>query len=158
LGFESYVDEGELLKISKAKVEGKLSNSNYNILLKDNVLNITHDLNVSDYQFTINEKGVFNNRFELIIDQSTLAVAHTEMSSNNLIIKNSSDHLSISTSNSSVVSKFRAYDILGKILFDETPNSNQVSVYTGNINKGTIIIINTVLEDQQVLFKKIIIN
>jgi hypothetical protein len=35
-------------------------------MLKDNLLEIIHDLNEGDYEFIINEKGVFNNRFELI--------------------------------------------------------------------------------------------
>ena len=66
------------LTISKATTEGRLNSSEFDILLKDKVLNIVHDLNKKDYEFVINEQGVFNDRFELIINKSTIVAPENE--------------------------------------------------------------------------------
>ena len=121
LGFSSYVEVGDTLKISKATTEGRLNNSEFDILLKDKVLNIVHDLNKKDYEFVINEQGVFDDRFELIINKSTIVATENETITNELKIINTNDELIVSTINNDIISSLQVYDILGKNIINKTP-------------------------------------
>jgi len=157
LGFSSFVEEGDTLKISKANTEGKLSSNDYDIMLKDNLLEIIHDLNEGDYEFIINEKGVFNNRFELIINKTTISTIENELINNELIITHNETNLTIATTNDIEIISFRVYDMLGKLIIDESPNKSQFDSNIHNIRKGTVLLIKAVLDNNEVLTKKIIL-
>ena len=157
LGFSSYVEEGDSLKISKANTEGKLSSNDYDLMLKDNLLNIFHDLNEADYEFIINEKGVFNDRFELIINKSNISTIENELKNNELIITHNENNLTIATTNDIEITSFRAYDMLGKLIIDESPNESQFNSNIHHISKGTVLLINAELDNNEVIFKKFIL-
>ena len=158
LGFSSYVEAGDTLTISKASTEGRLNSSEFDILLKDKVLNKVHDLNNKDYEFVINEQGVFNDRFELIINKSTIVFPENETETNELKIINANDELIVSTLNNDIISSLQVYDILGKSIINKTPHKSNFIVETTSIKKGTILFINIYLENNQQLTKKIILN
>lgn len=157
LGFSSYVEEGDTLKISKANIEGRLNSNDYDIMLKDNLLNIIHDLNEEDYEFIINEKGVFNDRFELIINKSNVSSIEYELKSNELIITHNKTNLTIETANDIEITSFRAYDTLGKLIIDESPNESLFDSNIQHISRGTILLINAELDNNEVISKKIIL-
>ena len=122
LGFSSYVNETEILKIGIANIEGKFRGSEYEIYLKDNFMNKIHDLNQKDYEFISESKGIFDDRFELLIQKSSILDIDEEVLNDQLIIINSEGELTVSTSNNSIISNFQAYGLLGKILIDKSPN------------------------------------
>lgn len=139
--------------ISLDNIEGELMNTE--IYLKDNLTNILHDLKQAPYHFSISEVGVFNNRFELVFIKSALSI-NEFISSNDLIITNENEtNIRIKTNNNSIVSKLKIYDILGKLIIDSKPNKSNFLIKT-NVDKGTILFINTILIDGQVLSKKFI--
>jgi len=157
LGFSSFVDEGKMLKIGISKTEGKFINDEYEIYLKDKFLNTLHNLKEKEYEFIINEKGVFNDRFELIIKNSTVLNVEDEIVNNQLVIKNSNNHLTISTRNNSIISSLKIYDMLGKLIIKKSPNKNEFKVNAENINKGTVLLINAELDNNEVISKKVIL-
>ena len=158
LGFSSYVNETEILKIGIDKLEGKFKESEYEIYLKDKFLNKIHDLNQQDYEFINESKGIYNDRFELVIQKSAILHVEEDVLNNQLIIKKSEGQLRVSTSNNSIISNFQAYNLLGKLLIDKSPNKNFLISSTNNISEGTILIIRTTLLSGEVLTKKIILH
>jgi len=157
LGFSSYLNEGEILKIGIAKTDGKLNTNEFDIFLKDKLLNTIHDLKAKDYEFLINEKGVFNNRFELIINKSNVLNIEDEIVNNQLLINNLEDHLTVSALNNAIISSFKAYDMLGKLIINESPNKNQFEFNIEHLSKGNVLLINAVLDNDKTIFKKVII-
>jgi len=158
LGFSSYLEENDTLRISKATTEGKLNSSEYDILLKDKLMNIVHDLNEKDYEFLINEKGVFNDRFELIINKTIIENnVNVTTLNNELKIINMDDELIISTINNDIISNIKAFDYLGKLLIDNFPQKDRYVIEKEYINNGTVLLINAELENNEKLTKKIIL-
>jgi hypothetical protein len=157
LGFSSYLNEGEILKIGIAKTDGKLNTNEFDIFLKDKLLNTIHDLKATDYEFLINEKGVFNNRFELIINKSNVLNIEDEIVNNQLLINNLEDKLTVSTLNNAIISSFKAYDMLGRLIINESPNKNQFEFNIEHLSKGNVLLINAVLDNDKTIFKKVII-
>jgi hypothetical protein len=158
LGFSSYLEENDTLRISKASTEGKLNSSKFDILLKDKLLNIVHDLNEKDYEFFVNEQGVFNDRFELIINKTISENTINETTVNNeLKIINMDDEFIISTINNNIISNIKVFDYLGKLIIDNTPQKDQYIINKEYINNGTVLLINAELENNEKLSKKLIL-
>lgn len=157
LGFSSYLEENDTLRISKATTEGKLNSSEFDILLKDKLLNIVHDLNEKDYEFVIYEQGVFNDRFELIINKTIVEnIVYETAVNNELKIINKDDELIISTVNNDIISNIKAFDYLGKLIIDNSPQKDQYILNKEYINNGTVLLIKAELENNEKLTKKII--
>ena len=137
--------------ISKSKIEGVLEEQE--ILLIDKQLNITHDLNKSDYEFEQTVSGDFPNRFTLEFASAALYIEDFE-NENNFTIINSIDGFKIHSSKEIV--ELKIYDILGRQLFQNTFNKNDFEINIPNIKKGSILIFKATLENGAILSKKAI--
>jgi hypothetical protein len=127
-----------------------------NVYLKDNSLNIIHDLNQSDYQFTV-EQGQFNNRFELIFQRNTLNTNEFQKQTEYLIISNSpNDNIVVKTKNNTIINEIRAFDILGKLIWKSKHNQASNKIYTPNIKQGTILFFKVKLNNDIILTNKFI--
>lgn len=156
LGFYTYVPEPSDLKIGINRIEGGLSD--YEIYLKDKFLNIMHNLKVSDYGFEQIEVGSFNERFELIINKSmVLNTDDVSITTEDVILSYDRNQIKVKTTKGSIVSSVKAYDIIGKNIIEKTPHKSEFNIDTSNLNKGMVIIINLILENNQTLSKKIIL-
>lgn len=128
----------------------------YDILLKDIQENIIHDIRQSDYNFTINQTGSFDNRFEILFNRSTASVNNNIIDAKHLIISNQENGaIKVNMRDGSTITHFKAYDILGKSVIDIQPNQHSFDVNTG-INQATVLFIKATLENGQVLSKKFI--
>ncbi|NNC69692.1 MAG: T9SS type A sorting domain-containing protein, partial [Flavobacteriaceae bacterium] len=157
LGFYSTINAGDSLKISIANLEGRLNE--YAIYLKDHLLDIIHDLSISDYEFVMEEKGVFNERFELLLSKSgVLATEDFHSLTEELILINKEDYLEVKTLNSTLITSLNIYDLLGKTILRRSPNNNRVNLDITNIKKGTVLIVNATLENNQKITMKFLIN
>ena len=156
LGFSSFINEGEKLKIGIAKKEGNFNNGEFEIYLKDKLLNTIHNLEEKNYEFIITEKGVFNERFELFIKNTAILNIEDEITNNELVIRNSNNELTISTLNNSIISSYTVHDILGKLITEKSPNKNLIKVNAQNFNKGTVLLIRVILDNNQTLLKKVL--
>ena len=150
LGFDSKYSE-RTLTIGINKTEGILSE--VDIYLVDNLLNTTHNLNQSDYQFDIEEKGEFKDRFSLQFKGSVLNVEN--------VLKEEDMIISIIDQNFKITAKqevktLRVYDMLGRILIDSKPNKQDFYIKSNNVKKGSVLIINAVLDNGSMISKKII--
>ena len=129
---------------------------NATVFLRDNLLNVVHNLKQSDYTFTTNNTGEINNRFELWFNRSALSVEENTNTPTEIIIANSNDNqIIVITSDNSTIKKIKVYDILGKLLANKTVNNSNTTINL-NVNEGTILFVNSLLEDNTIIIKKIV--
>ncbi len=129
---------------------------NQNIYLYDKNTGLYHDLKTASYTF-MTSTGTFNDRFE--IRYTTTALSTNSISSNNNEIKIiASQHQFSATSNKVAISKIEIYDVLGKLLFiKNSVNSNEFSGELTNVH-SQLLFIKVILENQQIITKKAIVN
>jgi len=156
IGLSSYIEQNDDLRISIDKTEGVLSE--YNIYLTDKLLGTVHDLGIENYTFIPEEKGVFNERFELTFTKSaTLSIDENEKVNENLILINKENKIQIKTSNGTNISHLKIYNVLGKAIANLKPNTNNLQFDTLKLPKGTTLIINATLENGITINKKFIV-
>jgi len=114
------------------------------IYLKDNLLNITHDLKISDYNFIQSQTGDINTRFELLFNRNSLAVTDNQLSNTKLIITNINE------------SQIKRYNTLGKLIMNINPNKSDFNISKSQINQEILLFFNTRLENGMVLKTKFI--
>ncbi len=151
LGF--YIAKPDAFVISIKKMEGLIKNNNIDIYLKDHVLHKVHDLKLSDYHFNVSEAGKNTTRFTLEFENIASKENDIELAKN-LSVVNQENRFKIDTNEK--VSKIILYDIFGRLLIQETPNSKSFYLENSSIRKGTLIIVQVQLETGIVLNKKII--
>ncbi len=126
------------------------------ILLKDNYLNIIHDLNISNYLFTVNEIGQYNDRFEILFNKDILAI-NDQISSNQLLIfSDQNNSLIVKELNGLEIKNIHIYNVIGKELFSKTINDSQTNILLNNVMKGSVLFVQTRLENGQLILSKIV--
>lgn len=153
LGFKTAIDAATIYTLSIAQLQGDFLNGN-TTYLKDNLLNVVHDLSASDYTFT-SEVGEFNNRFQLGFTMQSLSTDEINISKNNLSIINlDDDRVNFKTTNNSI-KKVVIYDLLGRELYNLEGQSSS-EIYTLSNLKNTIYIAKVELSNGAVITKKAI--
>lgn len=126
------------------------------IYLKDHFLNTIYHLNQSDYFFNISEIGSINERFELLFTREALSVDNEVIDNDTLVISNQSDtKIKVIMLDGSIITNFKGYNALGKLVIDTNANTNNFMINT-QINQGAVLFIKATLENGQVLSKKFI--
>jgi len=140
--------------ISIGKLQGVFLNEN-TIYLKDNLLNITHDLSANEYAFN-SEVGEFNNRFEIHFKNQALSTDTPVIDLNNFkIIELNNDYMQFSVPNNVSIKKVTVFDLLGKHIIDLNGNNSTEKYQLHNLN-SSIYIAKVTLNDGQVITKKFI--
>ena len=132
--------------------EGKLNASN--IYLIDNLLDVKHDLKLMDYTFSIDETGVFNNRFKLVISNQVLSHSVIQ-NSTALIVKENNDALMFYASNNSIVKKISIYDILGKKILQKENESAEMEINKMYLKSNSVYFVKTILDSGEVVTHKL---
>ncbi|UPQ77976.1 T9SS sorting signal type C domain-containing protein [Flavobacterium azooxidireducens] len=118
-------------------VDGLFTNEAQTIFLKDNLLNIEHDLRNSAYQFT-SDSGVFADRFEVVY-QSTLGVTIPEFA-NQTIVFAKDNNLNVQ-SGSSIIKGIQVFDVQGRLVLDvKDINSTSYSASLEQISNGVLLV------------------
>jgi hypothetical protein len=154
LGFSSVIQEKVTLKIGIAHIEGALSETN--IYLIDNFLQKTHDLKISDYQFTLDKKGSFNDRFQLKFANSTLHNDEEYFKEEILIISRGNEFINIYTNKTSILTTVKIYDLLGRTILETQPNKKEYFLSLEKFKYSGIFILQVELNNSKILTKKII--
>ena len=135
-------------------MEGKLKTKD--IFLYDRLLQKTHNLQIDDYEFSIEKKGNFNNRFSLNFNNTVLGLDEVDNINEKLIIKNEVESLIIKTTKNSTISSIRVFDILGRSIKQIDVNNKEVLINNNNFNTSGIFIIYVRLNNSKILIQKII--
>ena len=154
LGIEA--TQAATMTITISQMEGIFNSSETPVFLKDNLLNIIHDLKSSDYSFNINDAGFYDNRFELVFNEETLLTVDDQEMNNDLIVYESNEIIHVKTSNNSEITSVVVHDILGRLLLDSNPNMTFVELEAKRFKPGTILIIQVTLNDNVRLIKKFV--
>lgn len=136
--------------IALAAIDGLLNNQN--IYLTDSLLNITHDLKASPYQFTA-ENGIINNRFKVVYLNNTLD--NPEFSNDNQVTVMIKDEVAVS-SNTLQMESIVVYNILGQKL-DSYFNINTNYFTLSNLRKNNAgLLLKIKLQTGETVVRKVI--
>jgi len=136
--------------IAIAAVDGLFNTQN--IYLKDNLLNITHNLKANPYQF-YSQTGTINDRFKVIYIDNTLG--NPEFSTSNNIIVTVKDEILVNSNNLQMES-IVVYNVLGQKL-DYYQNINTNSFTLSNLRKNnTTLLLKIKLITGETVVKKVI--
>ena len=125
------------------------------IYLEDKLLNITHDLRQSPYEFT-SDVGIFNDRFVIRYTNGTLNNPDFETINNNVVLTTNHGELTIKSYIENIKDVV-VYDILGRQLF-ETKGINDNLFLTSNISTSQqALIVKITLENETIVTRKIIL-
>lgn len=102
------------LSISLEEVDGLFENQN--IYLKDNLLNIVHDLKDTAYSFATTI-GTFNDRFEIVYRRESLDVENPIWNANSVIIYNKDKEIFVNAG-TNTIAQVRVIDIQGRIIYE----------------------------------------
>ncbi|MEO7172736.1 fibronectin type III domain-containing protein [Flavobacterium sp.] len=136
--------------IAIAGVDGLFNTQN--IYLKDNLLNITHDIKVSPYQFT-STLGVINDRFKIVYINNALGNPDYSFENNIKVMVN--NEVAVSSNNLQIES-IVAYNVLGQKL--ATYNNINGNYFTlSNLRKNnTTLLLKIKLQTGEIVTRKII--
>jgi hypothetical protein len=138
LGFKTNIEVATLYKFSIAQLEGEFLNNN-TIYLKDNLLNILHDLSLNDYTFT-SEVGEFIHRFEIVFNENALSLEEHTINNNSLsIIELSNGNVQFKLSSSLEFKSIEIIDLLGRTLYRFEANGNSKTYNLSNLSQATYI-------------------
>ncbi len=154
IGIKNTISGETEFTLSIAQLEGDFMNS-HSIYLRDNLLNIDHNLSDSGYTFT-SEAGEFNSRFEIFFS-GTLSVDDLSLDSDELIISNERDnYLDISTIYESQISNIKIFDLLGRELYNINANNDTHVEFDIRPLRNSVFIINVTLANRKKLTKKLL--
>ncbi|WP_290697803.1 hypothetical protein [Lacinutrix sp.] len=153
VGFETTITVPTIYTLSIAQFEGLFFENN-TVYLKDNLLNIDHNLSTLDYTFT-SEAGNFNSRFEIVFQINTLTTNGFELNSNNISIvelQNNNVKFTLASKNLSINS-VEILDTLGRSVYKFRGSENTEIYNLGNIS-SSIYIAQIELSNGSVITKK----
>ena len=145
------VTDPGIYSIAIDELDGIFSESQ-TIYLKDNLLNITHDIKVSPYQF-FTSAGVINDRFKIIYVNNALGSPNYLLENNIKVIVN--NEVTVSSSNLQMES-IEVYNVLGqKLQTYDNINGNYFTLL--NLHKNnTTLLLKIKLQSGETVIKKII--
>ncbi|MEN8125309.1 MAG: choice-of-anchor D domain-containing protein [Bacteroidota bacterium] len=155
LGFTSNIEEPIKLKIAIDKIEGDINSKE--IFIYDKLLNITHDLKITPYEFDISLKGSFDDRFILKLNNGIINDDEIFINSDQLIIKNTSELFEITTSNQKIIHSIKVYDMLGRSIIDKYSKKSTEKISKRELPKPGVYIILAKIENDVYLTKKLIL-
>jgi len=123
------------------------------IYLKDELLNVYHDLKIAPYHFTT-AAGFFANRFKIVYQSQTLDIP--EFNNNNVVVyKDKSKDIQISTGNYSMA-KVKVHDSSGRLLIEKNEiNSNQLSIENLKNIADQVLLVTITTTENKIITKKV---
>ena len=152
LGFDTTIDVSTLYTLSIPQVEGEFLISNP-IYLKDNFMNIVHNLSESDYTFT-SEVGEFKDRFEIVFQSEALSDIELQQNTKMLsIIELQDGRVQFKTNNDLTIQLVQIIDMLGRTLY-QLKGSSASEIYNLNTLSQSAYIAKVELSNGQVITKR----
>lgn len=124
------------------------------ILLKDNLLNLVHNLKTGGYEFT-SGIGTFNERFEIVYQSETLGNNTPDFNTNSIVIYKN-DKTIIVNSGISTISNVQVFDIQGRLLYDGKNVNNSETIIRNLPPTEQMLIVRVQTLEGNLVSKKII--
>ena len=153
LGFGAYITTNETYTLEAVGREGDFLNNNP-VYIKDNDLNIVHDLTSSGYTFT-SDGGTFNDRFEIVFKSQVLSTGDNILGENDLIITELTDgNVKFELKNNSLsIENVSIYDLQGRLVYYLDGDSSSETYNLSNL-KSQIFIAKVELANGLTITKK----
>ncbi|WP_264521576.1 ice-binding family protein [Flavobacterium sp. N1994] len=120
------------------------------IFLRDNTTGVISNLKTDSYTFSTTA-GVFNNRFELIY-QNTLSIVPSTLTSDDVLIYGKDSQLVVSTGKI-LMSNIKVFDLLGKLLLEKRDINDTVTMIDSNFS-NQVILVKITSESNETVTKK----
>jgi subtilisin-like proprotein convertase family protein len=128
--------------------------ANQDVYLRDNLLQIIHNLSVAEYNFTT-QIGEFNTRFDIIFEPNALSNLENQIDDNTIIAYANDNQLHVESSNLNM-QKIIIYDALGRILYSNDSVLNKGIIISSLKMQKQALFITIELENGTKAYKKII--
>src|SRR5690606_11956574 len=102
-----------------------LFENNSTIFIKDNVLELEHNITETPYEF-VSEAGEFNDRFELVY-QETLSIQNPIASANAFIVYKEGNGIQLKSIQQEITS-VTVYDISGRMIASQQNSSTEIYI------------------------------
>lgn len=157
LGFQTNIEVATTYTFSLDSFEGVFIENN-TVYLRDELLNVTHNLSASDYSFT-SDVGTFTNRFLVqFISSETLSSNEFELTENALtIIELENGVVQFKVSSNLEMETIKIIDLTGRELYNFEVKSND-AIYNLSILKSSVYVAQVTLSNGTVISKKAIKN
>jgi len=116
------------------------------VFLKDNLLNVIHDLKDSAYNFA-SAIGTFDSRFEIVYQNEALGTETPEINPENIIVYKNTDSTIAVNAGLLILEEVKVYDVAGRLLF-QTKNRNNSKTLIQDLPSTQQVLIVDVLTDQ----------
>ena len=136
-------------EIGLRSTEGVFANGQ-KIYLKDNALNLVHDLSASNYIFE-GEASNIEDRFELIYKNLVLDVSDISDDTETQVYKDREDFV---IKSSEKIMSIEIYDLGGKLINTVQPQSKICRINGGQLYNGVYIL--KIIEDDGIVVKKVL--
>ena len=154
LGFGLRSSNATGYKIAIATMDGQFLSQAPTVYLEDKLLNITHNLSTTPYNFT-SVAGIHNNRFVLRYTNATLSTNVSEIDSKQVYVYKENAQIGVKSIDQNIAS-VSVYNMLGRSVF--TKNNINASSFT--IDKAILqqqtLIVKVTLEGGTIVSKKIV--
>ena len=136
--------------IAISEVDG-LFLQNQDIYLKDELLNIYHDLKSAPYTFTATA-GVHNDRFKLVYKSATV-LSNQTFNENEIQIAKNNNIINIESGNETM-DNVKVFDTRGRLIVDRTKiNNNTISIDVNTVQDQVLILNITTTEGIKIIRK-----
>ena len=153
VGFGAYISTEETYRLDLLKTEGDFLSSN-TVFLKDNYLDVLHDISDSEYTFK-SQGGTFNDRFELVFKSNVLSVDNNTTEDNGLAIvelNNGNVQFTIKDRNLTI-DTVTIFDIQGRLIYDLEGDASTEIYNISNLSSSAYIA-KVLLSNGQIITKK----
>jgi hypothetical protein len=154
IGFNTVLNNTVNYTLSIDHFEGRFFSTNP-VFVKDNRLDILHNLSNQDYTFT-SESGDFKDRFQIVFNENTFSTTDLNTPSAVTIIQTGDSNFKFSTTTSNLKS-ITIYDLLGKAVERHNVNTSTLNTQFNTLSES-IYIAKIELENGYICSKKIILK
>ena len=126
-------------------VDGLFINEEQQIFLKDNLLNVEHDLRNAAYSF-VSDAGIFSNRFEIVYE-STLSVENPILE-NTVVVYSKNKTIQIN-SGAITLTNVKVFDMRGRLVAEQNDvNMSSISIPLDRVANQVLIVQITSIDGQ----------
>ncbi|MES2412026.1 MAG: T9SS sorting signal type C domain-containing protein [Bacteroidota bacterium] len=140
--------------IALGAIDGLFESGGKKIYLEDTMTGTIHDLKEAPYTFT-SLAGKFTNRFKLRYQNQTETEGTQLVAAEKVLIYSNQSSI-IASASSEKIAAIKVYDMLGRIIHDvSNVNNKEITINLNNWNHQPVIV-KIVLENNEIITKKII--
>jgi hypothetical protein len=126
-----------------------------NVYLKDNLLNVTHDIKTSAYTFT-SDQGTFSDRFEVVYINSTLNISTPTFDANSVIVYKDDNKVLNINAGKVVMKNVKIYDVRGRFVYEKSNINSTTKALKDLKAEQEVLLVKITSDDNKVVTKKVV--